>query len=472
MKLYIITCVLLHILICDSRPISSNFKFFNGVLHQNCDETCQLNYLIKYGYIDGTTNLVSDMNLIDGTTNLVSDMNLIDGTTNLVSDMNLIDGTTNLVSDMNLIDGTTNLVSENIIDKNKIIKQGIKNLQKEAGLEETGIMDTVTTTLLQTPRCGVPFDQVRRQKRFTIVRGWNTLKNNNNETTVTWYLDLSNFDQIKGKLSRSIIKKIFATSMAKWSNTSLISLKEVLNENEANITIKFLSNGHGDGYDFDGPGKVLAHAFYPGSARGGDAHFDLDEDWSIWGDEGISLYSVAIHEIGHALGIGHSSVANSVMYAWYRPNHTNLHDDDRLAINSVYGIRPQYKFALLDPKHRIYKSQRTTFSTSPASSTTFPSNIPTFPSTTPTSPSTTFPFPSTTLTSTTFPSTTLTSTTPTSTTSPSTTPTSNIKPTIKNKYKNSKVITTTQKYNLNQLKKISIHNSKVIIYPKHAILSM
>lgn len=111
----------------------------------------------------------------------------------------------------------------------------------------------------------------------------------------------------------------------------------------------------------------MAHAFYPGSGRGGDAHFDEEERWQL--DDrtiehsGTSLKNVAVHEFGHSLGLGHSSVqgavsinrlrsrgrmthealiwAQKVMFPWYHGyrGDGDLPEDDRLAIHSIYGSR-------------------------------------------------------------------------------------------------------------------------------------
>ena len=75
------------------------------------------------------------------------------------------------------------------------------------------------------------------------------------------------------------------------------------------LSVFFYSGSHYDGYPFDGYGTVLAHAFFPGSGRGGDVHFDADEIWTT--DERsvskyrASVFAVAIHEFGHSLGTIH-----------------------------------------------------------------------------------------------------------------------------------------------------------------------
>lgn len=100
--------------------------------------------------------------------------------------------------------------------------------------------------------------------------------------------------------------------------------------------IGYFSGDHGDGYPFDGPRNVLAHAFPPSDGR---MHFDAEENWSFQPrtTDFYHIETVALHEIGHLLGLGHTLVEEAVMYPSLR-----LHQFKELAEDDVDGINFLY----------------------------------------------------------------------------------------------------------------------------------
>ncbi|XP_067628934.1 matrix metalloproteinase-2 [Eurosta solidaginis] len=162
------------------------------------------------------------------------------------------------------------------------------------------------------------------------------------------------------------VRRLLTEALNVWARSSKLTFREILSD-QADIQVLFARGDHGDGYKFDGPGMVLAHGFYPGEGRGGDAHFDADEKWQFnSGERGdtTNFLGVAVHEFGHSLGLGHSSDKNAIMYPWYHDSDVdiNLPDDDRNAIQQLYGAKEK-TWGPFKPQPRPKTTTTTTTST-------------------------------------------------------------------------------------------------------------
>lgn len=123
-----------------------------------------------------------------------------------------------------------------------------------------------------------------------------------------------------------------------------------VNDPNADIIVAFARGPHGDSFPFDGPGTILAHAFFPYEQRGygGDIHFDDEEEWTIHtreNEEGTDFFRVAIHELGHSLGLAHSPVLSSIMFPYYKgySPHFALDYDDILGMYELYSEYPSMR---------------------------------------------------------------------------------------------------------------------------------
>lgn len=167
---------------------------------------------------------------------------------------------------------------------------------------------------------------------LTVGDGWDGPGRGRAELTYT-------LERLTERLPREDVIREIWRAIGEWARYIDLRLTPGANPRAPrNLNFLFTRADHGDGYPFDGPGRNLAHTFYPAPPNpepiAGDLHLDDDESWRV--GTHVDLFSVVLHELGHALGLGHADDPTAVMYPYYR-QVTGLAELDIASIRLLYA---------------------------------------------------------------------------------------------------------------------------------------
>ncbi|KAJ9683510.1 hypothetical protein PVL29_019191 [Vitis rotundifolia] len=229
-------------------------------------------------------------------------------------------------------------------DFDDLVESAIKTYQTNYHLNATGSLDSETVSEMVKPRCGaadiINGTSWMRSGKKRHHHGHGSLR------TVAHYNFFSGsprWPPSKTYLTYAFLPGTPSWAMSpvsraygQWDSATHFTFGWIQDYTSADMTISFHRLDHGDGYPFDGPGGILAHAFAPTNGR---FHYDADETWSIGAvPNQMDLETVALHEIGHLLGLQHSSVQNAIMFPTISSGVTKgLHDDDIQGIRALYN---------------------------------------------------------------------------------------------------------------------------------------
>ncbi len=165
-----------------------------------------------------------------------------------------------------------------------------------------------------------------------LVGGWDGAVRGGADLKYAWV-------QLTAELPADSVQAEIVRAFSEWAKYAKLTFTPTSDAaGDQTIAVLFASRDHGDGYPFVPQGGILAHTFYPFPVNpepiAGNMHFNADESWKI--GAGVDVFSIALHEAGHALGLGHSDQPGAVMYPYYH-QATGLTQDDINAILQLYA---------------------------------------------------------------------------------------------------------------------------------------
>ena len=201
----------------------------------------------------------------------------------------------------------------------------IKAFQAAAGMVVDGVAGPKTKAQVVAPQFDSEKHTADAEEAASFQRG----------DHVTW----SVIGGLPGYLKQEAASAELQAAFDAWTPACGVTFKQA--EEGGAVSITFGEQGDGSGV-FDGPGGELAKAVLPEVGAGGGLAiiFDEEEKWLLQTDPAVfgsfRLLPVAMHEVGHLLGLGHSFVSGDVLGPWYREDGVALSENDIARATAIY----------------------------------------------------------------------------------------------------------------------------------------
>jgi hypothetical protein len=219
--------------------------------------------------------------------------------------------------------------------------RALVELQMRYDIGTPGILDSPTREFMATPRCGMPDLMGGSQIRFALACAWD-------RRNLSYQFGTPGASMITADLPQGVVINAIRRALNTWAGAGVGLTFRVITGGDiaidADIRIEWRP---AEDPDHSMVGGSVAHSDYPPGCSfvttdyPKPLHFDESETWvdgAVSG--GIDIETVALHELGHLLGLKHSDVAGSVMWPTVSENFTlrTLQADDLAGIRALYPV--------------------------------------------------------------------------------------------------------------------------------------
>lgn len=209
------------------------------------------------------------------------------------------------------------------------VSEALALYQKGTALPVTGVFDEATRAMMAQPRCGMP--DIIRGVKFKTTCSWPTPQ-------LTFAFEDGTGD-VAGAAEFQAVRQAFST----WAGAVSFTFTEVERTAGPDVLVDWRP---ANDPDHSMVGSILAHSDFPpgcgviGNNLPRPVHFDDTEvNWTVGTGLGtFDVETVALHEIGHILGLGHSDLTTAVMFKNIDGNatHRQLTRDDIAGVQKLY----------------------------------------------------------------------------------------------------------------------------------------